>query len=67
MHPSEWRIGSCKDNMICPSVSQDGVLILDAEYTGMSTNPSSPPKSLWVMALQGIPLAKVPNEYLQLV
>ena len=43
-HPSKWSIGSFKDKMLRPSVSQDGVIVLDAEYTGMSTNISSLPK-----------------------
>ncbi|OCK91156.1 uncharacterized protein K441DRAFT_665166 [Cenococcum geophilum 1.58] len=47
-HPSKWRLGSFKDKMLRPSVSQDGVIVLDAEYTGMSTNLSSLPKgSFW--------------------
>lgn len=47
-HPSKWRIGSFKDKMLRPSVSQDGVIVLDAEYTGISTNISSLPKgSFW--------------------
>ena len=47
-HPLKWRIGSFKDKMLRPSVRKDGVIILDAEYTGMSTNPSSLPKeSFW--------------------
>ena len=46
-HRSEWRIGPFKDKMLRPSVSQDGVIVLDAEYTGMSTNFSSLPKGLF--------------------
>lgn len=47
-HPLKWRIGSFKDKMLRPSVRKDGVIILDAEYTGMLTNLSSLPKeSFW--------------------
>lgn len=36
-HPSKWRIGPFKDNMLRPSVSKDGDIVLGVEYTGVST------------------------------
>jgi len=47
-HPSKWRIGSFKNKTLRPSISKDGVTVLGAEYTNMSTNLSSLPKgSFW--------------------
>ena len=43
-HPSKWTIGSFKDNMLRPSVSKDGVIVLGVEYTGVSTHPE---ESFW--------------------